>query len=811
MRQTLRPHAAKIRPILRVLFASLLVVSISPSIVKADNNAAERRETAKAQFDKAEKDREALESRSENARSLKEYASLVNEYKRVYLTTARAAEVPSAINEVAELYRSMGDLFDEKYYHQSIDSYQFLLREYPTDRYRETALLAIAHIEQDDLHDDTLAQKSYAQFLTLHPHSSHAVEVRVILDKLNASAAQAKSAQQSPAVFAPGTPVFSIAKDQPERVSAKAVSPDRVAPATDTGAEPASDERVNAHAAGSGPRVSRIRTWNTDTYSRVVIDVGSQVKYQAARIASPDRIYFDIEGAKLNSALLHKPIDLDQGGFLEAVRVAQNQAGVVRVVLEVNKVKDYSVFLLPDPYRLVVDVYGSSAAAEEAARLGTPAPGPTTEPPPAKAEKQIKAISAKALPAPSDIASDIKVADRVADKANSKTVQVPSGNTELAQAESNASSVSTPASISVSKPQTAMTLGPDTESAPKKSVKNSRKAAANSPVNISARTDVVRDIDVSDPKALSVDEDSATGDTEPPAARPSRVKKSSVKGKTAHDQAVEMGPLPIPELTLDGQHSLTRALGLKIGRIVIDAGHGGHDTGTIGPTGLMEKDLCLDVSLRVGKLIGQRLPAADVVYTRDDDTFIPLEQRTQIANEAQADLFLSIHANSSPDQKARGIETYYLNFTGSSDAMEVASRENALSGNSVHDLQDIVNKIARNEKIEESRDFAGIVQNSMAQRMEGINRGERNRGVRKAPFVVLIGANMPSVLAEISFVSNPSDEQWLKKPENRQRVAEGLYHGIETYLQSTNSLANNQVHTAPGTRSGIVARSGNSQ
>jgi N-acetylmuramoyl-L-alanine amidase len=356
-----------------------------------------------------------------------------------------------------------------------------------------------------------------------------------------------------------------------------------------------------------------------------------------------------------------------------------------------------------------------------------------------------------------------------------------------------------------------MTLGPDTESAPKKSVKNSRKAAANSPVNISARTDVVRDIDVSDPKALSVDEDSATGDTEPPAARPSRVKKSSVKGKTAHDQAVEMGPLPIPELTLDGQHSLTRALGLKIGRIVIDAGHGGHDTGTIGPTGLMEKDLCLDVSLRVGKLIGQRLPAADVVYTRDDDTFIPLEQRTQIANEAQADLFLSIHANSSPDQKARGIETYYLNFTGSSDAMEVASRENALSGNSVHDLQDIVNKIARNEKIEESRDFAGIVQNSMAQRMEGINRGERNRGVRKAPFVVLIGANMPSVLAEISFVSNPSDEQWLKKPENRQRVAEGLYHGIETYLQSTNSLANNQVHTAPGTRSGIVARSGNSQ
>jgi len=244
---------------------------------------------------------------------------------------------------------------------------------------------------------------------------------------------------------------------------------------------------------------------------------------------------------------------------------------------------------------------------------------------------------------------------------------------------------------------------------------------------------------------------------------------------------------------------------------VIDAGHGGRDTGTIGPTGLMEKDLCLDVSLRVGKLIQQRLPGADVVYTRNDDTFIPLEHRTEIANDARADLFLSVHANSSQDRKARGIETYYLNFTGSSNAMEVASRENALSGNSVYDLQDIVNKIARNEKIEESRDFAGIVQDSLSNRMEGINHGDRNRGVRKAPFVVLIGANMPSVLAEISFISNPADEQWLKKPENRQRVAEGLYHGIESYLHNTNSLANNQPHTPPGSHSGIVARSGNSQ
>jgi N-acetylmuramoyl-L-alanine amidase len=217
------------------------------------------------------------------------------------------------------------------------------------------------------------------------------------------------------------------------------------------------------------------------------------------------------------------------------------------------------------------------------------------------------------------------------------------------------------------------------------------------------------------------------------------------------------------------------------------------------------------VALRLGKIIQQRLPSAEVVFTRNDDTFIPLERRTEIANEAKADLFISVHANSSQDHQARGIETYYLNFTGSSDAMEVASRENALSGNAVHDLQDIVKKIANNEKIEESRDLATRIQDSLSKRMENLNRGERNRGVRKAPFVVLIGADMPSVLAEISFLSNPSDEKWLKIPENRQRVADGLYRGIETYLQSTNSLTSNQAPSAGENFAGKVARSGNSQ
>jgi N-acetylmuramoyl-L-alanine amidase len=266
-------------------------------------------------------------------------------------------------------------------------------------------------------------------------------------------------------------------------------------------------------------------------------------------------------------------------------------------------------------------------------------------------------------------------------------------------------------------------------------------------------------------------------------------------GKASGKSPDLVQPASSPQPTRDGNSTLTRALGLKIGRIVIDAGHGGHDTGTIGPTGLMEKDLCLDIALRLGKIIQQKLPSADVVYTRSDDTFIPLEERTHIANEAKADMFISIHANSSQDPGARGIETYYLNLKGSAEAMEVAARENATDDQGIHELQDLVKQIARTEKIDESKEFAEDVQDSLAKRVQKAARPVKNRGVRKAPFVVLIGADMPSILTEISFLSNPADEKMLKQPEHRQRVAEGIYQGVASYLQNLNSMSVNQSST----------------
>ncbi len=229
--------------------------------------------------------------------------------------------------------------------------------------------------------------------------------------------------------------------------------------------------------------------------------------------------------------------------------------------------------------------------------------------------------------------------------------------------------------------------------------------------------------------------------------------------------------------------TMTRTLGLKIRRIVLDPGHGGHDQGTAGPSGLTEKELVLDIALRLGQLLTDEL-GAEVIYTRRDDRFVALEERTRIANESRADLFLSIHANSSPIKTVSGIETFILSFTTQKDALETASRENASSELGVFELRDLLQKIALKEKVNESREFASRINTALSRGWYNQAANARNRGVKKAPFVVLIGANMPSVLAEIGFLSNARDEKELMKTESRQRMAEALAKGIAQYADS---------------------------
>jgi N-acetylmuramoyl-L-alanine amidase len=247
-------------------------------------------------------------------------------------------------------------------------------------------------------------------------------------------------------------------------------------------------------------------------------------------------------------------------------------------------------------------------------------------------------------------------------------------------------------------------------------------------------------------------------------------------------------PIPpaLPSANSDGKFSLARQLGLGVSRIVIDAGHGGHDPGAHA-NGISESELVLDVALRLNRLMEKQL-GIEVVMTRDTDVFIPLEERTAIANREGADLFLSIHANASRNPRAHGVETYFLNFASNPEAEAVAARENSSSARAMHSLPDIVRAIALNNKIDESRDFAEMVQRSMVRRLAARNKQLKDLGVKQAPFVVLIGAAMPSVLAEVSFVTNKQEGQLLKTGAYRQQIAEALLDAVLRYQQSLKKL-----------------------
>ena len=405
-------------------------------------------------------------------------------------------------------------------------------------------------------------------------------------------------------------------------------------------------------------------------------------------------------------------------GLLKKIRVAQFQPGKSRIVLEVADRSDYTTFLLTDPPRLIIDIHGKDVHSKDIRSKDI-------QDKKAARETPVKPAAPRWGKLKPDMAAE------TAQAKTRKPMPVTTGNgtrKTVVEADDDDDSAVTVAKLDP--PQI--------------------KPAAKAPITLPA-----------------------------PALTLPTLSRSSSRNR--RQPAAVFPDVREASPTASGDRSLIRALGLKIGRIVIDPGHGGHDTGTIGPNGLEEKDLVLDVGRRLGKLLQTRL-GADVVYTRKDDTFIPLETRTSIANQEQADLFVSIHANSSRDPDARGVETYYLNFTSSAEALDVAARENAASDKSIHELQDLVKKIALKEKIEESREFASNVQRALHSGLAAKSPGIRDRGVKKAPFIVLIGANMPSILAEISFVSNPGDERRLQTSDYRQRIAESLYRGISKYV-----------------------------
>jgi len=726
----------------QLLGAAALISILTISLNAASGSVASRKLEAREQFDKAEQMREALNGRPADQRTRKDYQHVADAYRKVYYVAPMSSKADASVVAVAEIFAEMGRQFQpgEKDLRAAISQYEFLRREYPGSKYRFQALFTIGQIYKEDLGDEDAARETFHEFLKHYPRNSLAPQAKQALAELDQPAPAPKPAEEAHAPEKAETPSAQVPVSAPvKKKSALEL-------------------------------VTGIRHWSSPDYTRVAIDVDGEVKYEAGRVPHPDRIFFDLHDTRLASVLVGKSFEV-QDGFLKKIRVAQYQPDSTRVVLEVADVSDYSAFLLPNPYRLIIDIHGRQTQSQTLIAKANATAG-------AKPEGTVTAVEKER-------------SYRSVEKANE--AETPSQGAVAAPPSSKAAAASTkPANEpsasdarSAAQPARSTTpAGPPAQPVPHKVVVDDNdddtESATSSTTAASAKPNdplFAGPKDTSGPELKATDQPTTSPTAVAVAPRAKDSKKDSKKSKTAASNA-PAGHEAAPTST--GDRSLTRTLGLKIGRIVVDAGHGGHDTGTIGPEGLMEKDLVLDVALRLGRLLETHL-GADVIFTRDDDTFIPLETRTAVANEHQADLFISIHANSSSDPAARGVETYYLNFTSNPAALEVAARENAVSEKSIFELQDLVKKITLKDKIEESRELATDVQESLYAGLATRRSTLKDRGVKKAPFVVLIGANMPSILAEISFVSNPTDEAKLETPEYREKIAESLYKGIAKY------------------------------
>ncbi|HEY8548888.1 MAG TPA: N-acetylmuramoyl-L-alanine amidase [Vicinamibacterales bacterium] len=462
--------------------------------------------------------------------------------------------------------------------------------------------------------------------------------------------------------------------------------------------------------------------------TRVILEFDGEVRYQRDEIGNPRRVYFDFEGTQPTGELQDAALAYEDAAA-RLIRLGRPRRNVTRLVIELDERDSYSVFALYNPYRLAIDVRrpgSASLAAESRMPAAAPAPSPVAPKPVAASLRTQPEPRLQPRPLPHPLAYR---------------------------------PTSTPPAPAASRVAEAM----------------KPKPLDAKPLRLRYATAAIRA-----PQASFS------------AARvEALVAADEAKRRSAPLPARERTPVAVtapmaPSENRAGGFSIARQLGLGVSRIVIDPGHGGKDPGTLtGKTS--EAEVVLDIALRLEKLLLDE-PGFDVVLTRRTDVFVPLEERTAIANRHDADLFLSIHANSSRNRDATGVETYVLDFAKDAEAEAVAARENATAARSMHQLPDMIRTIALNNKLDESRDFARLVQETMVSRLKPHNSLLRDRGVKQAPFVVLIGASMPSVLAEIAFISNRQEGRLLSTPQYRQRIAEALFQAVKRYRQTLKAV-----------------------
>jgi N-acetylmuramoyl-L-alanine amidase len=475
---------------------------------------------------------------------------------------------------------------------------------------------------------------------------------------------------------------------------------------------------------------------------RVTVEFDAETRFREEKLSNPARVFMDFEASRAAPPLVDAVLSYDTD-VVRQVRIGRHPNQTTRVVIDLEGVTKYSVFTLHNPYRVVVDCQRPPRSAGPPASVTRPGAAVSMDVAAPTSGTALRLLPRSPLPTPRSPVFAPALA-------NPAPLTYPIAEAALVFASRLPRRHVLTASIPI--PAATFDLAAAMASAPLASSGTSADASPSGAV------------EAGKPVLPAV----VTVPTAPPAA-----------------------PAPAMRSGL----SMARQLGLGVGRIVIDAGHGGHDPGAMAP-GINEADVTLDIALRLEKLLAKQ-PGVETVLTRRTDDFVPLEERTAIATREGADLFLSIHVNANPVSSVHGVETYLLNFASSAEAAAVASRENSASDRTMNSLPDIVKAIALNNKVDESRDLAMAVQASMIRRLRPLNKSIRDLGVRQAPFVVLIGASMPSILVEVAFITNRQEARLLKSANYKQRIAEALADALVRYQRSLKN-----VQTIAGRASG---------
>ncbi len=537
---------------------------------------------------------------------------------------------------------------------------------------------------------------------------------------------------------------------------------------------------------------------------RITLQVDRETAFHSDSLVGPPRVFVDLKNTRILERLRDAVIPVTDP-VVQRVRVGRQPGNLTRVVLDLSQGHRYSAYSMYDPYRVVIDVEAPDAKATATAETLVPPATPTPEAAPKTAaapvvvpavatvtKPETKAVaraatSRTAAPAPHAAivlaAADVAAAtpaialfsavDATADRTSAAPPLAPgiaaSIAASVALASATAPPLSSPSAL-VAHRTTLMERRLQATSTPRWLLAGDTTAAVHAIIATRAAA------------ADSAEDAPATADASI-GTRPAPATDVPVAG----DGPAVVAPGTASK-TARGDYSLSRQLGLGVARVAIDAGHGGHDPGAKVKGGLTEAGLVLDIAQRL-ELLLRKQPGVDVIMTRRSDTYVALEERTDMANRAGADLFVSIHANASANPRARGVETYVLNFATSPEAESIAARENSGSSRTMRNLPDIVKTIALNNKVDESRELARFVQTALHNQLRKGDSTLRNLGVKQAPFMVLVGATMPAILTEVAFVTNQDDASHLKNEKYRQDVAEALLGGITRYQQSLKRTA----------------------